>query len=206
MHGVEWPVLILLAAPIYFAPLIIAGVRHHSKLFPIVLVNVFLGGTIIGWLVSLIWAFTDNIPPENKDENLPDSSVGVPLFQRCPYYADIPGGEAPPCKFYSREIAAEQNTEEPEEEIEKTDLQTDWFEQPNQFFLRNGAYEDAVVALSSAIDADTTDASLYFFRAAAYSKLHENQRALDDLEKSAELGYKKAIEQLFLVRRTPKLP
>jgi len=39
----------------------------------------------------------------------------------------------------------------------------------------------------------------YFFRAVAYTGLNDNQRALQDLKKSAALGYQKAIEQLRFI-------
>lgn len=52
-------VLLLLTA-IYFAPGIVATVRHHKNTAPIIVVNVFLGWTLIGWVIALAWAFTDN--------------------------------------------------------------------------------------------------------------------------------------------------
>ncbi len=41
---------------IYFLPTIIAIARHHRNLLAIILVNIFLGWTFIGWIVALIWA------------------------------------------------------------------------------------------------------------------------------------------------------
>ena len=41
---------------VYFIPTIVAIVRHHRNLLAIILVNIFLGWTFIGWLVALIWA------------------------------------------------------------------------------------------------------------------------------------------------------
>jgi hypothetical protein len=38
-------------------PTIIAVVRHHRNTLAIVLVNIFLGWTGVGWLVALIWSF-----------------------------------------------------------------------------------------------------------------------------------------------------
>jgi hypothetical protein len=44
-------------------PIIVAACRKHRNLAPIALVTLLLGWTCIGWLVALIWAFTDNVAP-----------------------------------------------------------------------------------------------------------------------------------------------
>ena len=41
----------------YFVPTIIAGVRKKRNLISIGLLNFFLGWTVIGWIIALIWAF-----------------------------------------------------------------------------------------------------------------------------------------------------
>lgn len=46
-------VLILLA--LYFLPSLMAGTQHKD-LKAIVVVNLFLGWTIVGWVVALAWA------------------------------------------------------------------------------------------------------------------------------------------------------
>ena len=46
----------IISLVLYFLPTIIAVVRHHRNLLAIVLVNIFLGWTVIGWFVALIWA------------------------------------------------------------------------------------------------------------------------------------------------------
>lgn len=42
----------------YFAPVLIALLRGHPNMAPIMVVNFFLGWTLIGWVVALTWAFT----------------------------------------------------------------------------------------------------------------------------------------------------
>lgn len=42
----------------YFLPTIVAGVRHVTCRGGIVMLNIFLGWTGIGWIIALIWAFT----------------------------------------------------------------------------------------------------------------------------------------------------
>lgn len=48
------------ALAVYFLPWIIAACRQHPQRLAIVLINVFLGWTLIGWLVALVWAFISN--------------------------------------------------------------------------------------------------------------------------------------------------
>jgi len=45
---------------LYCLPTIVALIRKHANKSPIILVNLLLGWTLIGWAVALIWAFTDN--------------------------------------------------------------------------------------------------------------------------------------------------
>ncbi|MCE9560414.1 MAG: superinfection immunity protein [Planctomycetes bacterium] len=42
----------------YFFPSIIAMFRKHPNIAPILVVNIFLGWSIVGWVVALAWAFT----------------------------------------------------------------------------------------------------------------------------------------------------
>jgi predicted PurR-regulated permease PerM len=41
---------------IYFAPIIVAVDRCHPNLVPITIINIFLGWTLIGWVVALCWS------------------------------------------------------------------------------------------------------------------------------------------------------
>lgn len=44
---------------IYLAPWIVAGARGHSSVGGIAVINLFLGWTLIGWVVALAWACSD---------------------------------------------------------------------------------------------------------------------------------------------------
>ena len=48
----------LIGAALYFLPTIIACVRSSRSTTGIVLLNIFLGWTGIGWVVALIWSLT----------------------------------------------------------------------------------------------------------------------------------------------------
>ncbi len=40
----------------YFLPSIIAKSRKHHQYDPILLINIFLGWTLLGWFVALVWS------------------------------------------------------------------------------------------------------------------------------------------------------
>jgi hypothetical protein len=54
-----WMVILLLATSIYFLPSLIALLRRHHNSGAIVALNLFLGWTLVGWVVSLVWALTN---------------------------------------------------------------------------------------------------------------------------------------------------
>jgi len=47
---------------VYFAPTIVALARHKRNTLSIFLLNLFLGWTLIGWIVALVWASTVDVP------------------------------------------------------------------------------------------------------------------------------------------------
>ena len=56
-------VLILLSVVIYFIPSFVANSKQHPFMTGILLLNLFLGWTILGWVVALVWAVS---PPATK--------------------------------------------------------------------------------------------------------------------------------------------
>ena len=46
----------------YFLPSIVAFARSKRDTASIVLLNFFLGWTMIGWVVALVWAFRTDVP------------------------------------------------------------------------------------------------------------------------------------------------
>jgi hypothetical protein len=48
--------LILLA--LYFVPTIVACSRQHPNRSPVLVLNIFLGWTLVGWVVALCWSLT----------------------------------------------------------------------------------------------------------------------------------------------------
>ncbi len=51
----------------YLVPSSIAVLRHKRNVVPIVLVNLLLGWTVIGWVVALVWAFMYEQQPRGAE-------------------------------------------------------------------------------------------------------------------------------------------
>ena len=49
----------ILFAIIYFLPMIIAIIRNHKNLGPIMIINFLVGWTIVGWIGALAWAVSN---------------------------------------------------------------------------------------------------------------------------------------------------
>jgi hypothetical protein len=51
-----------LTTVMYFLPSIIALARSQRDLLAIFLLNLFLGWSVIGWIVALVWAAKSEVP------------------------------------------------------------------------------------------------------------------------------------------------
>ncbi|HEV1992504.1 MAG TPA: superinfection immunity protein [Candidatus Dormibacteraeota bacterium] len=51
-------ILFVLAVVLYFLPAIIAGSRGHHQSTAICVLDLFLGWTVLGWIIALVWAST----------------------------------------------------------------------------------------------------------------------------------------------------
>jgi hypothetical protein len=51
--------LFLPALALHFLPTIIAGVRHARNFGWILVINLLLSWTVIGWIIALIWSICD---------------------------------------------------------------------------------------------------------------------------------------------------
>ena len=81
---------------LYFVPSIIALLRRHHNLIPIIILNAFLGWTIIGWIVALIWSFTADVE-SRRLFSPPMASMGYGPPR------DLPQGRQPPSGGFPRE-------------------------------------------------------------------------------------------------------
>ena len=53
------PVVFVVFMGIYFMPAIVAYVRGHPSFVAIMVLNLLLGWSLVGWIVALVWAFSD---------------------------------------------------------------------------------------------------------------------------------------------------
>jgi hypothetical protein len=58
---------------LWLLPGIIASKRHHHNCASIWLVTIFLGWSFIGWVVALVWAFSNPAPIIIHQQQLPRS-------------------------------------------------------------------------------------------------------------------------------------
>lgn len=49
---------IVLVFSIYFAPAITACLREHQNALAVFVLNLFLGWTLLGWVLALVWSCT----------------------------------------------------------------------------------------------------------------------------------------------------
>jgi|HubBroStandDraft_6_1064221.scaffolds.fasta_scaffold1669360_1 hypothetical protein len=54
--------MVTIVVALYFLPAFIAACNRHRSALAIVLVNIFLGWTVVGWLVALIWSIVAPAP------------------------------------------------------------------------------------------------------------------------------------------------
>jgi hypothetical protein len=50
---------------LYFLPTFVAAMRGHYNTSAIFIINLFLGWSCLGWVISLAWAFT-YVPPRRR--------------------------------------------------------------------------------------------------------------------------------------------
>jgi hypothetical protein len=56
MEAIVGLILLAFLLVLYFLPAVVAYSRHHHQLVPILLINLFFGWTVLGWIGALIWA------------------------------------------------------------------------------------------------------------------------------------------------------
>jgi hypothetical protein len=71
---------------LYFLPSILAVCQSKRSLNAIFCLNLLLGWTVIGWIVSLIWALTHDLPPVTIVQHIgaaPVRSLRGHFCERC---------------------------------------------------------------------------------------------------------------------------
>jgi len=57
---------------VYFCPSIIALSRAHRETKAILVLNLFLGMTVLGWVAALVWSFTSQVDQPSTTNPQPD--------------------------------------------------------------------------------------------------------------------------------------
>ena len=60
-------IIVAISVTIYIIPLIVAIKKKHPYKVPIILINIFLGWSFLGWVGALIWACI--LPEQNNTNN-----------------------------------------------------------------------------------------------------------------------------------------
>ena len=61
---------------LYFLPAFVAMVRQHRWEMSLVILNLFLGWTLIGWVAVLLWACISDVAPGALTKNgIPPSNI-----------------------------------------------------------------------------------------------------------------------------------
>lgn len=66
---VEIVVAWMLVFVIYIIPIFVALKRKHPQKFPIACLDIFLGWTVLGWIICLVWALSDTKLEKNNKSN-----------------------------------------------------------------------------------------------------------------------------------------
>jgi hypothetical protein len=102
-------VVIVLVA-LYLLPTIVAFARGRHNTGAIIVLNLFLGWTLLGWVVALVWAVSSSQPPVTpmiasappRAGTSPGNHLGD--AKKCPFCAEIIKSEAKVCRFCGRDV------------------------------------------------------------------------------------------------------
>ena len=81
-------IIITITALFYFLPSFVAASRKNERAGQIFILNLFLGWTLIGWVIALVWAVGKNQGSEVKLQQL----------RKCPYCQEDVQAKAVVCK------------------------------------------------------------------------------------------------------------
>ena len=91
-------VLLIIALVLYFLPAIVAYRRRHQNESAIIVLNLLLGWTLLGWIAALVWASTQVTRATKPDPR-----------KRCPQCGEEVSVHARICRFCTYTFGTQPN-------------------------------------------------------------------------------------------------